>query len=1441
MNLTSKNKKPLPNYITLSIVLIGGVALTIVIFLKFASLALHDLQQRFDQDSFINTEIIFDRYNDVAQSLKSLSSFFEQSKYVSRSAFEYFSTPFFENKSISSVAWLPEVPFEGREAYEAAIREDGGNASFSILERTEKGEYIPSSSKREVYFPFQMIAERDAVDVINEIPGLDLLTIDGAQGAIKTLRARDDHTASLYLKRDSNYSLALIKSVRNTDNISNPRATRIGLLYISFDQKKIIEELPYNTPHASQFNVRVYGTQPNRILGLLASVQSTTADKKDLHSFIYAAFYPQLKAYKRTFPFADILLNVEMVATQTYVVENYSPYFWFILPVGFLIVLVFFGYLRRLLYQKQTAESIAEEQAVSIKRREGYLTTMFRSIADALIITDEHGCIILMNPTAEVLIGLSLNDIRGKSFFETVRLIDAATLKPGADIVSRILTSLTQEESEYETLMLRPKGDERIVSINASAIKDNTQKEIGVVLLIRDITKERTAQKALNDSEQKFRSFYSSMNEGAAMHRIIYDTENQALNYIIVDVNPRYEMILNTTRESVIGHLATEVYGTTSAPYLDIYARVAATGEPVSNTIYFEPVKKFFHVSVFSYEKGTFATVFMDITEQRHQETALRQSHDKNMSILRAAPTGIGVVQQRMFLEVNDRFCEIIGYDRSELLNKSSRMIYPDEEEFKRVGRELYGSISHEGLSSIETQLLHKDGMIVDALLNITPLDLAHPEEGSIFTILDITDMKTAERDLTSARNFYLKVLDDAPPLIWRANIEGAFDWFNQSWHSFTGKSLGEDSGDGWFQNVHVDDVRSCSEIYHTAFNDRKAFKMEYRLRRHDGVYRWVVDLGRPLFTDNDTFAGYIGYCFDITDRKIAEELLLKEKNLLRTLIDNLPDSIYVKDAQGRKILTNTADMDFIGISDEVDVIGKTDAELFPGPTAERFINDDQNVIRNGEMVINREELVENARGDKHWLLTSKLPLRDPSGEILGLIGIGRDITDRKMLENKLIDMAHFDTLTALPNRTLFFERAHANLLQAKRSKLFCAMLFIDLDHFKKVNDTLGHSIGDELIKDAASRLNECIRESDILARLGGDEFVIFLNAMEGIDNARVIAERIIEKFNSSRMVMGNDLFITASIGITVAPDDGYNLEELLKNADTAMYAAKESGRNSYCFFNAEMNQKAVTRMQVERGLRDALTKGEFVLYYQPIVSPKTGRLRGFEALIRWFRSEGGLIFPNEFIPIAEETGLIIPIGEWVIQHACMFNKQLLDAGFGELIISVNISVAQLRRRNIIDTLKNALLESGLPATCLEIEVTESVLIESFDATHEFLTEVRGLGIKVALDDFGSGYSSLSYLQKLPIDSLKIDRQFIKEITQEKEENDLTPAIIDLAHKLGLKVIAEGVESELQLDRLARNDCDYFQGFLLSKPMAEAAVLGFLREHYERFDQRSQQ
>jgi diguanylate cyclase (GGDEF)-like protein/PAS domain S-box-containing protein len=576
-------------------------------------------------------------------------------------------------------------------------------------------------------------------------------------------------------------------------------------------------------------------------------------------------------------------------------------------------------------------------------------------------------------------------------------------------------------------------------------------------------------------------------------------------------------------------------------------------------------------------------------------------------------------------------------------------------------------------------------------------------------------------------------------------------------------------------------------------------------------------------------------WCFrDVTERKRFEEALAKERNLLRMLIDNIPDSIYVKDREGRKTLTNQADLDFMGVNEEGAVLGKTDAEVYPPHLSEKYHQDDQVVLQHGRAVINREEVVEDASGIRRWLLTSKLPVRDSAGQITGLVGIGRDITERKHLESRLLTMAHYDTLTKLPNRTLFFERSNTGISQARRTGVSCAVLFVDLDHFKSVNDTLGHTVGDELLKDTAAKLLECVREMDTIARLGGDEFIIFLNGLEEAQGAQHIAERIREKFNTPRQVSGNDLFITASIGIATFPHDGDNLEELLKNADAAMYAAKDSGRNAFCFFDSRMNQKAVTKMQIERGLRDALAKSEFRLFYQPIVGIKNGKIRGFEALLRWFRSEGGLILPNEFIPVAEDTGLIVPIGEWVLHQACRFNKRIIDAGFGKPIMSVNISVAQLRRRNIIDAIRKALEETGLPPECLEVEVTESILIQSFDAALEVLKGIRDLGVQVSLDDFGTGYSSLSHLQRLPIANLKIDRLFIKEIGQASEESDLTPAIIELAHKLKLMVVAEGVETDVQLERLTRDRCDYFQGFLFCKPIPEDRVFAFLEENRAR-------
>jgi polar amino acid transport system substrate-binding protein len=568
----------------------------------------------------------------------------------------------------------------------------------------------------------------------------------------------------------------------------------------------------------------------------------------------------------------------------------------------------------------------------------------------------------------------------------------------------------------------------------------------------------------------------------------------------------------------------------------------------------------------------------------------------------------------------------------------------------------------------------------------------------------------------------------------------------------------------------------------------------------------------------------------DVTRQRHSDEALQNERRLLRLLIDNLPDPVYVKDTWGRKVLVNRAYQQAEEAGQRYKGSSPREGQDIPEGT---FLSgtDDEALIRSGESVINREECLPDQDGQEKWFLTSKIPLRETDGSVNGLIGISRDVTERKRLEERLTRMAHYDILTGLPSRTLFLERATIGLAQARRSGALCAVFFIDLDHFKTVNDTLGHSVGDELLKDTAAKLMACVRDCDTVARLGGDEFTIFLPGLEQVNKAYAIAERIRSQFNVPRLIAGNELFITASVGIAMCPEDGENMETLMKNADTAMYGAKDAGRNTYCFFDRLMNQRAVDDMDIKRRLRTAVSRGEFAVFYQPIVRMKDGCIRGFEALLRWFPARDRIVMPDEFIPAAEESGLIIPIGEWVLRRSCLFGQRLINEGHGKLIMSVNISVAQLRHKEFVDTVRSALAESGFPASCLEIEVTESLFIGAMDVALDVLSTIRSLGVSVSLDDFGTGYSSLGHLLNLPIKNIKIDRVFIKEIIKRDEDSDLTPSIISLAHKLKFSVVAEGVESPAQFERLARHSCDFYQGFLFSKPLAEKDLLRFLKSY----------
>jgi diguanylate cyclase (GGDEF)-like protein len=441
-----------------------------------------------------------------------------------------------------------------------------------------------------------------------------------------------------------------------------------------------------------------------------------------------------------------------------------------------------------------------------------------------------------------------------------------------------------------------------------------------------------------------------------------------------------------------------------------------------------------------------------------------------------------------------------------------------------------------------------------------------------------------------------------------------------------------------------------------------------------------------------------------------------------------------------------------------------------------------------------------------------------------------REISERKSAEQRLGHLAHHDALTGLPNRILFNDRLSQALIEATRHEHLAAVLFLDLDRFKTINDTLGHEVGDQLLKAVAGRLSECLRAGDTVARLGGDEFALILPDISHVDHVSRIAEKIQSSFSRPFHIGGRDLFVTASMGITLYPFDDNNIDGLLKNADIAMYRAKEQGRNNYQYYTAEMNAQALERLTMENQLRHALERDELVLHYQPQVDLASGEICGVEAMLRWQHPEFGLVRPDQFISLAEETGLIVPIGEWVLATACAQNQAWRAAGLKPVTIAVNLSPRQFIQQDFSGTVRRLVSGSGLETGCLELELTENIMMQHAQTTTAALQELSALGVRFAIDDFGTGYSSLSYLKRLPIHSIKIGPSFMRDVTTSAADAALVAAIIALAHSINIKVVAEGVESKEQLVFLRAHRCDVMQGFYFSKAVPAEEFARLLRE-----------
>ena len=576
-----------------------------------------------------------------------------------------------------------------------------------------------------------------------------------------------------------------------------------------------------------------------------------------------------------------------------------------------------------------------------------------------------------------------------------------------------------------------------------------------------------------------------------------------------------------------------------------------------------------------------------------------------------------------------------------------------------------------------------------------------------------------------------------------------------------------------------------------------------------------------PLWIDQQ-LAGFVTTYTNITERRTSAE----REQLAQKVYTHTPAGIIFTDEAHRILSINPATTQMTGY-ESFELIGQTvfglinlehdqSQEVFQEEVAQRG-------SWSGELNVARKN------GDNFPAGTRVNRVDDPqSGMPAHYVWILADITERKQTEERMRHIAQHDALTGLPNRLALLMRLAQLLPEARRHNWKVAIMFLDLDRFKIINDTLGHQIGDELLREVACRLSGVIRETDFVARLGGDEFVVILPAIGVPADAATVAGKIIVALSSAIEANGHELHTSPSIGISIFPDDGADGDIILKNADTAMYHAKSAGRNNYQFFASEMNQATSERLNIEHKLRHAIARNELALCFQPQFSAGNVTPTGVEALARWHHPTEGMISPARFIPVAEETGLIVDIGEWVLNNACREMKRWIDAGLRPMRIAVNVSARQLRRRDFCETVANALTTSGLPPELLELEITESSVMESPQEAIRILESLGRMGVTLAIDDFGTGYSSLAYLKLFPIDHLKIDRSFVADIETDLNDRAIAFGTIALAHSLGLKVIAEGVETEDQLELLRANGCDEVQGFLFSKPLNSAAAFAYL-------------
>ncbi len=825
-----------------------------------------------------------------------------------------------------------------------------------------------------------------------------------------------------------------------------------------------------------------------------------------------------------------------------------------------------------------------------------------------------------------------------------------------------------------------------------------------------------------------------------------------------------------------------------------------------------------------------------DNTARKSAENAFREIQARFRQTFEHAGSGMALVlPEGFFLQVNEAFSRLTGYPRPELQQLNLKdLLHPDD-----VGPAFAGLDAcrdgGRGLLQLDLRFVRPDGTLVWGELSATWFSAL--EDATAYWIVlvqDITSRRQAEEALAASEERYRQVVHRVRDVLFQLDSESRFVFLNPAWEKLTGLECNESLGRRLSEFVagkQRDDLQAlCTSLRE---NERQVCEGEFFFEFSPGRDRWL-----QVTLMGDGCGTVTGTLHDIQEQKNDKDRLLDERQFLQAVIDGVCDPLLVVDLDHRVQLMNKAarrNAVMLSVDDRHPFcyqlhLGRKqpcNGDYHPCPMAE--------VRTTGQPVTVVHYRDERGGGQRVYEVQAS-PFRDADGKLSGIIESFRDITylfeaeeQLQEKENRLDYLVQHDLLTGLPNRSLFLVRLRRMIGRAMQSGKKLGVLLLDLDRFKNINDSLGHDIGDLVLCEVAKRLTGTLRDSDVVARLGGDEFIIVLDGLSTAGHVEAVARKVLAALTPQLEVRGCQLFLTGSLGISLFPDDGGEPKELLKAADTALFRAKQAGRNSFSFYTPDMNARSKELLLLEASFRRAIEEEQLVLHFQPQIDLFTGHVRGVEALVRWEHPDKGMISPADFIPLAEETGLIVPMGEWVLRQACRQAVRWRDQGFSPIRVTVNISARQFLKEGLIETVLGILAETGLEPDGLELEITESMIMHDIERATEVMNRIAETGIHLAIDDFGTGYSSLAHLKCFPLTTLKIDRAFVRDIGSNREDEAIIKAIIALAHSLDLQVVAEGIETMEQYGFLKECGCEQGQGFLFSRPVPEDRISPLLR------------